>query len=103
MHEQLHHWKELFKRSTMALTTLPGDIAEVTRVQNFGHPCLGALYICMYTVVHNEKEFYTHTHTHTPQDVSSALPEPPMVRERLIQEIRFLAHHLRSKASRYVQ
>ena len=28
MHEQLHHWKELFKHSTMALTTLPGDLCS---------------------------------------------------------------------------
>ena len=28
MHEHLHDWKELFKRSTMALTKLSGDVCD---------------------------------------------------------------------------
>ena len=42
------------------------------------------------------REPHTHTHTHP----ATPLPEPPMVRERLIQEIHFLADHLRAKTGR---
>lgn len=41
------------------------------------------------------------TSTKIPLDLPATLPEPPMVRERLIQEIRFLADHLRGKTERW--